>query len=101
ETARAGFRAAWVDDSHVAYRIPSRPFAGEPMLVLNLDGAFTGPHMDAVAARQGDDTVLVANVQVSPENDRCFGPVVSKRGDVAFQCLSTGLYLHRPATASA
>ena len=102
EAARAGFRSLWVDDAHVAHRNPKRPFDGDPLITLNLDGVFTGPFFEHATVRakqraaKGDvDIVEVNGKIISRADDRCFGPVVSALGDVMFQCLRTGMYLHR------
>jgi hypothetical protein len=94
---RAGFRALWVDDARVAYRLAHAPFAGEPLVMLDLDGKLLGPHIEhaMVRARQQDVAVEVNGKQVSPPDDRCFAPIVSARGDVAYQCLMSGVHLWR------
>jgi hypothetical protein len=95
-----------VDDHHVAHRIASRPFSGEPLVMLREDGAFVGPHREhkrKLALQEEDRRVVVlegvgpAKVRtvVSPMEQTCFAPMVSSRGDVLFQCLGSGLFLLR------
>jgi hypothetical protein len=100
---RAGFRPVWVDEHNVAHRLPKRPFHGEPLVQLNLQGEFQGPWPESKSAtvHQADDVVWYtargeAPRRLSPSDDRCFAPVFSARANaVAFQCLRTGVYVHR------
>jgi hypothetical protein len=70
--ARAGFRAVWVDDTHVAHRNPARPFDGDPLLMLDLDGVFTF----FVFLRTSDEGHVTLASDVVIVDLRMAGPVI-------------------------
>jgi N-acetylmuramoyl-L-alanine amidase len=92
---RAGFRPMWVDDARVAYRLSKTPFNGEPLVMIDLRGKFVGPHVENVRVKQDGDAVIMNGQRISPMDDTCFAPLVSARGDVAYQCLVSGVHLFR------
>jgi N-acetylmuramoyl-L-alanine amidase len=106
---RAGFRALWTDDEHVAHRVPQKPFGGLPLVELSAKtGSFVGPvveHPQFVIAqtpagavllgeRADDQGGMLAPQRLSPQDDQCFAPLL--RGNiVVFQCLGSGVWVRR------
>ncbi|PJB45230.1 MAG: hypothetical protein CO108_07750 [Deltaproteobacteria bacterium CG_4_9_14_3_um_filter_63_12] len=99
--ARAGYLPVWTADSqNIALRLPKRPFAGEPMLLMSLNGEFVGPWTpnaertvfqrdDAVWLREGTD-----ETRLSDENDRYFEPQLSFDGQVViYNGLLSGVHV--------
>ncbi len=114
DAPRAGFRAAWVDDGHVARRVPQAPFGGQPLIELDaVTGDFVGPFFEhhtlgvkqddvtgaiVVGRRLDDQGTLAQPRQLSPVGETCFAPQLAAGVDhvvVAFQCLTSGLWAVR------
>lgn len=101
--ARAGFQPIWRPDGEaLGLRVPGETSTAIPTRAVDLQGARTAPivppspyrvrvtEAGAIALRSGPAEDIIA-----PPGDRYFAPQVSEDGRwVAFEGLSTGLYLH-------
>lgn len=101
--ARAGYRPVWRRDGlALGLRVPGETSTAIPTRAVDLSGLRTAPvvpqspfrvrvtETGAIALRSGPAEDLIA-----PPGDRYFAPQVSEDGRwVAFEGLSTGLYLH-------
>ncbi len=101
--ARAGFQPVWRHDGRaLGLRVPGETSTAVPTRAVDLSGARTAPVVPpspyrvrvtdtgAIALRSG-----LAEDIIAPPGDRYFAPQVSEDGRwVAFEGMSTGLYLH-------
>jgi hypothetical protein len=116
DAPRAGFRAGWIDETHVARRVPQAPFGGQPRVAIDVgSGEVVGPAFEhptllvkqdddtgtVVLGRRLDETGAVSGARVlSPVGETCFAPQLAGRTEdvvVAFQCLGSGVWLARVA----
>jgi Tol biopolymer transport system component len=103
DEAEAGVHARWQHDGRIAYRA-QRAGTRRDLVVTRDKRVTSGPAAKPVAFAQDDRMYVVDRKQQLVRigsGDRFFGAVVSPDGDkVAFQGLTTGLYVYVRSTAT-